>query len=321
MGSIKAKGIIPAPKMLDATSTAEKISKSELKSQKRDEREIEKIRATLIEEAFGITGKEYKEMLENKEKFEKDLAERTNNTEFDSVKQSMNVANGALGAERASDRSIGSTLVNILVPSASAVGTTALSGAATAGLVALGMPSEVAVGSMVGAAAGGTIASVGASATTAATVSAGVAGLMSSIILTPAIAGGIIATVAVATVLGVITIRRIIKRKKGEASDSIEKERKALEDIKSLMQKIEDLNKIIEKDMVGLLEKKKTMGKKEFKKYLEEYGKKLKDSLNSLCPGINEGITEIQFDAQNSMIQKFDEQKATTDMKTCEMEA
>ncbi len=159
-------------------------------------------------------------------------------SERDAVDNSIRVAKGAKGTEKSTARGMRNAAIS--------VGKVALAGA-------LGFGAKEVVSKAI----------VGAASMVGLTLGAGVAGIISAVLF--------------ASVAAIITLHRSRKAQKGNVADTIEKEGAAMEKIQEFLAKVEKFSKEIENDKQMLIQKRKTLGKKEFAKFTEEYlGSKIK---------------------------------------------
>ena len=97
------------------------------------------------------------------------------------------------------------------------------------------------------------------------------------------------------------------KASTGNRSDTKEKERAAIEEITNLFNKIENFVQEIEKDEEMLVEKRKSMSKKEFDAFLDEYLKTKLDFLKEL--GANDYLRNLGMEIENQVESKVESDK------------
>ena len=264
--TLAVKGIVPGdfygvslPSTADLQSKfASKIAELKAKRQERaearqvakDEKIYSKIRTELIEKVFNLSTKEIEHFTKSLAKFEKDINKDL--SDKDVVSDSVNVANGSLGAEKSANRTFNMFLIG---------GASSLVGAGLT--VTIGKS----INDLMTAGVTAMFASIGAGA-------------------------------AALLVTGVQFAIKIAynwyykhKAAPGNRSDTKEKERAAIEKIKELFSKIERFTNEIKNDEQMLVEKRKSMSKKEFSAFLDKYLESKIDVIKEI--GINDYLRKL----------------------------
>lgn len=204
--------------------------RAEARQVAKDEKMFDKIRTQLIEKVFNLSAKEIEHFTKSLAKFEKDISKDL--SDKDVVSDSVNVANGSLGAEKSANRTFNMFLVG---------GASSLVGAGLTVTIGKSINDLMTAGVMA------MFASIGAGA--------------AALLVT-----GIQFAVKIA-----YNWYYKHKAAPGNRSDTKEKERAAIEKIKELFSKIEKFTEEIKKDEKMLVETRKTMSKKEFNVFLDKY--------------------------------------------------
>lgn len=245
-------------------------ARAEARQVAKDEKLFEKIRTELIEKAFNLSAKEIEHFSKSLTKFEKDINKDL--SDKDVVSDSVNVANGSLGAEKSANRTFNMFLIG---------GASSLVGAGLT--VTIGKS----INDLMTAGVTAMFASIGAGA-------------------------------AALLVTGIQFAVKIVynwyykhKAAPGNRSDTKEKERAAIEKIKELFSKIERFTNEIKNDQQMLVEKRKSMSKKEFSAFLDKYLESKIDIIKEI--GINDYLRKLGMEIGSEV-----ESQAKSDAKTDE---
>lgn len=265
-GALTVKGIVPGDLYgVNLPSTADlqrkisdKINDLKVKHQEKvaarqaikDEKIYSQIRSQLIEKVFNLSAKEIEHFSKSLAKFEKDVNKDL--SDKDVISDSVNVANGSLGAEKSANRNFNMFLIG---------GASSLVGAGLT--VTIGKS----INELMTAGVTAMFASIGAGA-------------------------------AALLVTGIQFAIKIAynwyykhKAAPGNRSDTKEKERAAIEKLTELFSKLEKFTEEIKNDEKMLVEKRKSMNKKEFDSFLDEYLKTKLDIIRNI--GINDYLKKL----------------------------
>lgn len=232
-----------------------KEEKAQARQAAKDEKIFNNIRKDLVQKAFHLSEKEIKNIEAQLAIFEADVSRDL--SDKDKLNDSINVANGARGTEKASRRNFKWLLFG---------------GAST--LAGLGL--NYAIGKSVND-----------------VLITAVSGLIKGVLGTSVIGLAVVGVELIVKAIYNWHYKR--KADKGNRSDTKEKERNAIIKIKEMLDKLTKFTEEIKKDQQMLVEKKKSMNKKEFDKYLDEYLKSKIDFLKEI--GLNDYLRDIADDS------------------------